>query len=168
VASSKRKNIPAPVTNRLFALSGNQCAFPGCTNTVTDQVLPGEQPVTLAQRAHIVGVGRQGPRSRAILLSANVDAMENPMLPCGKCHLIVDRHPRIYSVEVLAKFKTDREARMAPKDLRPAAQPLDVDRRSSVGYCLRSPDAGRSRQCRIPHPSQSGINKVQRISDWQA
>jgi hypothetical protein len=127
VASSKRKNIPDPVTNRLFALSGNQCAFPGCTNTVTDQALPGEQPVTLAQRAHIVGVGRQGPRSRAVLLPDNVDAVENLMLLCGKCHLIVDRHPRIYSVEVLAKFKADHETRMAPKDLRPAAQPLDID-----------------------------------------
>lgn len=127
MASSKRKDIPDPVTNRLFALSGNQCAFPGCTNTVTYQVLPGEQPVTLAQRAHIVGVGRQGPRSRAVLLSDNVDAVENLMLLCGPCHLIVDRNPRIYSVEVLAKFKADHEARMAPKDLRPAAQPLGVD-----------------------------------------
>jgi len=49
------------------------------------------------------------------------------MLLCGTCHLIVDRNPRIYSVEVLAKFKADHEARMAPKNLRPAEQPLDVD-----------------------------------------
>jgi hypothetical protein len=127
VASSKRKDIPDPVTNRLFALSGNQCAFPGCANTVTHQVLPGEQPVTVAQRAHIVGVGRQGPRSRALPLSDNADAVENLMLLCGTCHLIVDRNPRIYSVEVLAKFKADHEAQMAPKDLRPAAPRLDVD-----------------------------------------
>lgn len=127
MASSKRQDIPAPVTNRLFALSGNQCAFPGCANTVTYQVSPGEQPVTLAQRAHIVGVGRQGPRSRAVSLSDKVDAVENLMLLCGTCHLIVDRNPRIYSVAVLAKFKADHEARRAPKDLRPAVQSLDVD-----------------------------------------
>jgi hypothetical protein len=35
MASSGRKTIPDPVTNRLFALSGNQCAFPGCTNAVS-------------------------------------------------------------------------------------------------------------------------------------
>jgi hypothetical protein len=69
MASSGRKSIQDPVTNRLFALSGNQCAFPGCANAVTDQVAPGAQPVTLAQRAHIVGVGRQGPRSRETPLS---------------------------------------------------------------------------------------------------
>jgi hypothetical protein len=127
VASSKRKDIPDPVTNRLFALSGNQCAFPGCTNTVTHQVATGEQPVTLAQRAHIVGVGRQGPRSRAVPPPVNLDAVENLTLLCGRCHLIVDRNPRIYSVEVLAKFKADHEARLAPRDLRPIPPPLDVE-----------------------------------------
>jgi hypothetical protein len=125
VASSRRKDIPDPVTNRLFALSGNQCAFPGCTNTVTHQVAAGEQPVTLAQRAHIVGVGRQGPRSRASSGPGELDTVENLTLFCGRCHLIVDRNPRTYSVEVLAKFKADHEARLAPQDLRPPPAPLD-------------------------------------------
>jgi len=112
MASSGRKSIPDPVTNRLFALSGNQCAFPGCTNAVTDQVAPGEQPVTLA---------RETP------LSDDIDAVENLTLFCGAHHRIVDANPRIYSVEVLAKYKADHEARMAPKDLRPAPPPLETD-----------------------------------------
>src|SRR5947209_8751244 len=127
MASSARKSIPDPVTNRLFALSGNQCAFPGCTNAVTDQVAPGEQPVTLAQRAHIVGVGRQGPRSKAVPLSDNIDAVENLLLLCGEHHLIVDNNPRIYSVEVLAKYKADHEAKMAPRNLRRTPPSLDAD-----------------------------------------
>ncbi|MEU8055995.1 hypothetical protein [Microbispora bryophytorum] len=127
MTSSRRKNIPDPVTNRLFALSGNQCAFPGCTNSVTHQVAAGEQPVTLAQRAHIVGVGRQGPRSRAVSGPVELDAVENLTLFCGRCHLIVDHNPRIYSVEVLAKFKADHEARLAPQSLRPTPMPLDIE-----------------------------------------
>ena len=126
MASSTRKSIPDPVTNRLFALSGNQCAFPSCTNAVTDQVTPGEQPVTLAQRAHIVGVGRQGPRSKAAPLSDDIDSVENLLLLCGEHHRIVDNNPRIYSVEVLAKYKADHEAKMAPK-LRPVPPPLETD-----------------------------------------
>lgn len=94
MASSTRKSIPDPVTNRLFALSGNQCAFPGCTNAVTDQVAPGEQPVTLAQRAHIVGVGRQGPRSKAAPLSDDIDSVENLLLLCRLCRC---RHNPHYS-----------------------------------------------------------------------
>jgi hypothetical protein len=122
-----RKTIPDPVTNRLFALSGNQCAFPGCKNAVTDQVAPGERPVTLAQRAHIVGVGRQGPRSREAPLSVDIDAVENLLLLCGDHHTIVDANPRIYSVEVLAKYKADHETRMAPRSLWPAPRPLETD-----------------------------------------
>jgi hypothetical protein len=127
VASSKRKDIPDPVTNRLFALSGNQCAFPECTNEVTRQVATGEQPVTLAQRAHIVGVGRQGPRSKADPLVDGIDAVENLTLLCGECHRIVDNNPRIYSVEVLAKYKADHEARMAPASLRLVPPSLKTD-----------------------------------------
>lgn len=127
MASSGRKNIPDPVTNRLFALSGNQCAFPGCTNAVTDQVAPGEQPVTLAQRAHIVGVGRQGPRSRETPLSDDIDAVENLVLFCGEHHRIVDTNPRIYSVQVLAKYKAGHEARMAAKKLRTASPSLETE-----------------------------------------
>ena len=83
--------------------------------------------MTLAQRAHIVGVGRQGPRSRATPLSDDIDAVENLTLFCGEHHRIVDANPRIYSVEVLAKYKADHEARMAPKNLRPAPPPLETD-----------------------------------------
>lgn len=122
--AAARDKIPAPVTNRLYALSGNQCAFPGCTNPVTHQEAPGEKPVTLAQRAHLVGVGRQGPRSKEQPLSDDPDAIENLTLFCGVHHPIVDNNPRIYSVEVLAKFKADHEAKMAPAAIRPTPQPL--------------------------------------------
>ena len=136
MASSGRKSIPDPVTNRLFALSGNQCAFPGCTNAVTDQVAAGEQPVTLAQRAHIVDVGRHGPRSRETPLSDDIDAVENLTLFCGEHHRIVDANPRIYSVEVLAKYKADHEARMAPKNLRPAPASDGVTGLSGVAVAV--------------------------------
>ena len=46
---------------------------------------------------------------------------------CGEHHRIVDANPRIYSVEVLAKYKADHEARMAPKNLRPAPPPLEAE-----------------------------------------
>ncbi len=127
VTSSNRKRISDPVTNRLFSLSGNQCAFPGCTNPVTEQAAPGEKPVTVGQRAHLVGVGRQGPRSKSVPLSDDLDAVENLTLFCGVCHPIVDNNPRIYSVEVLAKYKADHEARMAPRNLRAAPPRPETD-----------------------------------------
>jgi hypothetical protein len=74
-----------------------------------------------------VGVGRQGPRSKAAPLSDDIDAVENLLLLCGEHHRVVDNNPRIYSVEVLAKYKADHEAKMAPKKLRPTPPPLDTD-----------------------------------------
>jgi hypothetical protein len=58
------------------------------------------------------GTCRRQPR--AVPPPDDLDAVENLTLFCGSCHLIVDRNPRIYSVEVLAKFKADHEARLAP------------------------------------------------------
>ena len=127
MTAAKRKDISDPVTNRLYSLSGNQCAFPKCSNPVTHQEAPGERPVTLAQRAHLVGVGRQGPRSKATPLSDDPNAVENLTLFCGVHHPIVDNNPRIYSVEVLAKFKADHESRMAPKDLRTPPPPIATE-----------------------------------------
>lgn len=127
MTSRTRKEIPAPVTNRLYALSGNQCAFPGCTNPVTHQEAPGERPVTTGERAHIVGVGRQGPRSKSVPLSEDPDAVENLTLFCGVHHPIVDGNPRIYSVEVVAKYKAEHEARMAPPVAKPPPLPLATE-----------------------------------------
>jgi hypothetical protein len=107
-----RKHIPDAVTNRLFALSGNECAFPGCSNKLTTHEGE-ERPVTVGERAHLAGVGRQGPRSEVAGQLADIDAAENLILLCHECHKRVDENPRIYSVEVLAKYKLDHEAKVA-------------------------------------------------------
>lgn len=107
-----RQHIPDAVTNRLFALSGNECAFPECSNLLTTHA-DAERPVTVGERAHLAGHGRQGPRSEAAGQLADIDAIENLILLCHGCHKRVDDNPRIYSVEVLAKFKLDHEAKIA-------------------------------------------------------
>ena len=122
---TNRKRIADPVTNRLYALSGNQCAFPGCTHRLTEHGAD-EVPVTVGQRAHIVGVGRQGPRSRATAPD-DVDSVDNLMLLCGSCHARVDQNPRIYSVEVLAKYKADHESATAAPPPHPETTPLGVE-----------------------------------------
>lgn len=72
------------------------------------------------------GIGVEA-RSNATPLSDDIDAVENLLLLCGDHHRIVDNNPRIYSVEVLAKYKADHEAKMAPKKLRSAPPPLETD-----------------------------------------
>jgi hypothetical protein len=75
-------------------------------------VAPGEPPTNLGKIAHIVGLGRQGPRADATIPIADLNRIENLMLLCGNHHDRVDANPRIYSVEVLAAYKANHEARI--------------------------------------------------------
>ena len=123
---ASRKHIPDSVTNRLFALSGNQCAFPGCSNQVTLHE-DDERPVTVGQRAHVIAVGRQGPRSEAAGPMDHLDSVENLILLCHECHTRIDQNPRIYSVAVLTKYKLDHEAKVAHRTPEP---PVEVHEES--------------------------------------
>jgi hypothetical protein len=98
--------------------------FPGCTNPVTYQEAPGREAGDAGAAGTLGWCWQAGPQIKGVALSGDPDAIENLTLLCGVHHPIVDRNPRIYSVEVLAKFKADHEAKMAPKDLRvPSPQP---------------------------------------------
>lgn len=119
---------------RLYALSGNKCAFRGCNNhvTVEDRGLP----VTTSEAAHIVAKSRQGPRGRAQVEDEELRSILNHILFCDAHHKIVDANPRTYSVGVLKKMKADHEARtdsavpspcdlpMADEDVRITALPV--------------------------------------------
>lgn len=104
-----RVDIPDPVVKRLYALSHNRCAFPGCDAPITVEVGSGEAPSNLSQIAHIVAASRQGPRGD--LESVDRNAIENLVVFCGAHHKLVDDHPRIYTVAVLRQYKQRHEAR---------------------------------------------------------
>lgn len=104
-----RADIPDPVVKRLYALSGNRCAFPGCDAPITVDVGSGETPSNLSQIAHIVAASRQGPRGD--LASVDRNAIENLMVTCSAHHKLIDDHPRIYTVAVLRQYKQQHEAR---------------------------------------------------------
>jgi hypothetical protein len=110
--ATRQRTYPEPVVKRLYALSGNRCAFPGCEIRLTDQVAPGEPPTNLGKVAHIVGLGRQGPRADATIGVEDLNRIENLLLLCGVHHDLVDANPRIYSVEVLAAYKANHEGRI--------------------------------------------------------
>lgn len=98
------------VEKRLFALSGNECAFPGCREPVSTHP-DGRSPVTLGEIAHIVAKSRQGPRGRSD--PRGDGRIENLILLCEKHHKLVDADPQVFSVGVLRKMKADHEARVA-------------------------------------------------------
>lgn len=96
---------------RLYALSGNHCAFDGCNNPVT--VEENGVAVTTSEAAHIVGKSRQGPRGRSPIGDDERRSVMNHVLFCDFHHKLVDHNLRIYSTGVLQKMKFDHEAREA-------------------------------------------------------
>jgi len=105
-----RSAIPEREVKRLYAVSGNRCAFTGCDQLLCEPGAAGEPGVVTGEMAHIVAASRQGPRGRAVLDEDERNSAENLILLCERHHKIVDRRPRTYTVYVLLEMKRRREA----------------------------------------------------------
>lgn len=85
---------------RLFALSGNLCAFPECE-------LPIIEPVgtITGEICHIHGQNKGGPRYDEGQTEEQRQAFENLILLCPRHHTMVDAEPDIYSADALIEMK---------------------------------------------------------------
>lgn len=88
---------------RLFAVSGNTCAFPGCTNRL---VVGGD---IVGEVCHIRARSSGGPRYESSY--PDVDAFENVIAMCPEHHTIVDKNPLVYPTEMLEDLKRRHEDR---------------------------------------------------------
>lgn len=89
---------------RLFAVSGNQCAFPKCTAplVVGDKVV--------GKICHIRAQRPGGPRYNPNMTAEERHAFENLMLMCGTHHDVIDDDEEAYTVERLHGLKAKHEA----------------------------------------------------------
>lgn len=91
---------------RLFALSGNACAFPDCPSPIVET----EGTIT-GEICHVRAQSKGGPRYGASQTEQERHAFENLILLCRRHHKIIDTEPNIYSVEVLEEMKAVQETR---------------------------------------------------------
>lgn len=92
------------IIKRLFAVSNNQCAYPGCnlplieiSGTVTGEI------------AHIKAAKKNGPRYDAAQTDEERNGFNNLILLCGRHHTIIDTEISAHSVERLIKIKENHE-----------------------------------------------------------
>ncbi len=94
-----------PTIKRLFAHSGNRCAFPKCIATLID----GETVV--GKICHIKGArpgsARYDPEQNAV----ERHGFDNLILMCGRHHDVIDADEEAYTVERLSKMKADHHSR---------------------------------------------------------
>lgn len=95
---------PTPtVVKRLFALSGNQCAYPGCKEKIVD-----EYGTVIGEICHIEAAERGGERYNELSDDEYRRSFDNLILMCSNHHKKTD-NIKEYSVEKLKKIKTQHE-----------------------------------------------------------
>lgn len=108
MAKSKR-NYTQRTLKVLFALSGNQCAHPGCKNPVIVPPTEESDALVLNQICHIYALNEDGPRGKAGLTEADLNAPDNLILFCPTHHVIIDGQYETYPAELLKQWKKTHE-----------------------------------------------------------
>ena len=110
--SAKEGPMGSPSTatvKRLFAVSGNCCAFPKCFSTLVD---PPTGKVT-ERICHIKARKPGGPRYDAFQLEEQRHGFDNLLLLCAIHHDVIDDDPESYTVDRLNKIKAQHESNNA-------------------------------------------------------
>ena len=95
----------------LFGRSGNQCAFPGCTNPIIVPETEQSDAAVVGHICHIYAAADDGPRGRIGLTEKERSAPENLILMCGHHHPVVDKQFEDYPADKLKAWKTAHEAK---------------------------------------------------------
>lgn len=103
------RDYVAATERALYAYSGTTCYYPDCKTPVI--VFIEGEPVSNVEIAHIKGAYPGSSRYDAAMTDDGRRSFPNLILLCKPHHEVVDkRHPERYPVEVLAEWKTRREA----------------------------------------------------------
>jgi hypothetical protein len=121
--SDKAREPTAPASTtvkRLFALSGNQCAFPKCSAAIVDG------KTVVGEVCHIKAAKPGGPRYDRTQTATERHSYENLILLCGTHHTVIDADEEAYTVGRILKMKNEHERR----------EPSMSDESASLGAAL--------------------------------
>lgn len=88
---------------KLFARSGNRCAFPKCVHQII------EHESVIGEICHIRAASPEGPRYDPDQSQTDRDSYENLILLCGVHHKVVDDDVEAYTAERLMRMKLEHE-----------------------------------------------------------
>ncbi len=100
---------------KLFAVSGNQCAFPGCPTPIID----GPTGSILAEVCHIHAQNIGGPRYKEDQSEEGRHEYENLILMCRVHHKIIDDPNNLskFDADQLRKIKNEHESKISKASL---------------------------------------------------
>ncbi len=103
-----RKSPTAIDIKKIFALSGNVCAFPNCNNKLINDEDGTEDYV--GEICHIEAVSKGGPRYNPNMTDEERASANNLILLCPIHHSKIDKRPEKYTVEFLQATKKAHES----------------------------------------------------------
>lgn len=98
---------------KLFAASGNVCAYPGCHAPIVEK----SGSIT-GEICHIKARNKNGPRFDPKQSEKGRHCFENLILLCGRHHKIIDKEPEVYDVASLLEMKKIHENYMGRKQIK--------------------------------------------------
>lgn len=103
-----RKRLKLTTLKALFAKSGNQCAFPDCTNKLIV-----DENIFVGQVAHIKAASSEGPRYDENLSDEERREYDNLILLCYEHHKIIDSLPERFDAQKLIEIKKNHESEVS-------------------------------------------------------
>ncbi|MES2923155.1 MAG: HNH endonuclease [Verrucomicrobiota bacterium] len=108
-AQKNKRTYTRKTLKVLFALSGNQCAYPDCLNQVIiSSTIQSDNHVS-NQICHIYALSSDGPRGKVSLTEKELNAPENLILFCPTHHGIVDGQHESFPANLLQQWKQRHE-----------------------------------------------------------
>ena len=103
------RNYSQQTIKILFALCGNRCAEPSCTNPIIAPQTDYSLETVLGQISHIYAAADDGPRGKPDLTAKERNAPDNLILLCPTHHVVVDKQYETYPAPLLRDWKDKRE-----------------------------------------------------------
>lgn len=94
---------------RLFADSGGYCQNPNCNRNLFISI--GEADFHIAEMAHIISAGDEGPRSKK-RTNEQKNEFSNLILLCPNCHTKIDKAEDEFPEELLKKWKREHSQKI--------------------------------------------------------
>lgn len=130
----KRLNPVRKVRLRLFTLSSNRCAFPGCAHPVINT---GGQ--LIAAICHIEAANTGGERFNSKQTNEERRAFENLILMCGTHHTVTN-DVNLYTVDAMKEMKRTHEAQAFMSRAEPSLELQNRFVDATANQCYRLPE----------------------------
>ncbi|NES91269.1 hypothetical protein [Okeania sp. SIO2B9] len=106
-----RESISTNTKRKLWSQCGGFCQNPSCHKYLFSDI--GDESVSIANAAHIIGAGNTGHRSEhALADSIQKNGTSNLIMLCLDCHKMIDELEDKYSVEKICEWKEQHSSKI--------------------------------------------------------